>query len=470
MTNPRALDVLHIPVLGKILRWRRGRLLFQIPLFLILMLIIYDGFTGPQFAPENTATVLAWVHYRGLVILLLLLAGNFFCMSCPFTLPRTIARRLSLHGGRWPAKLRNKWISVFSLFAIFWLYEWLDLWASPLLTAWVAVAYLLLSFALEAWFAESAFCKYVCPLGAFNFTFSMLSPLQITERSQQVCRDCRGKECVNGDQRVLGCGTELFVPTVQSNMDCIFCLDCARACPYDNVALQIRSPLKEARTRLAAPGYALAFLILSLIFTGVMSAFGMVPPVYRLQAWLAEALLIRSEAALLLLMFGAGNLLLPAVTLFLIGWINKPPGRSLLQSARSEASQFVPALLPLGAGIWLAHYGFHLATGGLAIVPVFQSFLLDHHITLLGDTPRWDLSMLLPLDWIFPLQVGVILTGTFASFGSLALSGLENNHTPMQALRRILPWAVLLVLLAVAALSVFNLPMEMRGTLQIGNP
>jgi ferredoxin len=460
-------DLLHAPLLGGLLRWRWGRLLFQIPLYLILVLIVYDGFTGPQFAPENTATVLAWVHYRGLVILILLMAGNFFCMACPFTIPRTIARRLSLRGGRWPARFRNKWVSILSLFAIFWLYEWLDLWASPFLTAWVAVAYLVVSFALEVWFAESPFCKYVCPLGAFNFTFSMLSPLQITERNLMVCRECEGKECVNGSDQVLGCGTELFVPTLRTNMDCTFCLDCARACPYDNVALRVRNPLKEARRRLEPPRFALSFLILSLVFTGLMNAFGMVPPVYRLQSWLTNALGVRSEATRLLLVFGIGNLLVPAAVLIPIALLSKAHNQSLFESARSQALRFVPSLLPLGAGIWLAHYGFHLAIGGLAIIPVFQSFLLDHRITLLGSTPRWELSMLLPQGWIFPLQVAAILAGLFASLASLALSGLDPDHPPMESFKRILPWAILFVLLAIAALSVFNLPMEMRGTLQM---
>jgi polyferredoxin len=467
--DSRSLDILHVRALGKMLRLRWGRLIFQIPLFFLLALIVYDGFTGPQFAPENTATVLAWVHYRGLVMLVLLMAGNFFCMGCPFTLPRTIARRLSIRGGRWPARLRSKWLSVLSLFGIFWLYEWLDLWASPLLTAWVAIAYVLLSFALEAWFSESPFCKYICPLGAFNFTFSMLSPLQITERDRQVCRDCEGKECVNGSEKVLGCGTELFVPMMDSNMDCIFCLDCARACPYDNVALRTRNPLTETRRRLSPASFALAFMILSLIFSGLMNAFGMVSPIYRLQSWLAEVLNLRSDALRLLLIFGIGNLAFPMFALALITVFSNRSNGTFWQSLRLEAVQYVPALVPLGAGIWLAHYGFHLAIGGLAIVPVFQSFLLDHGVKFAG-APRWDLSMMLPQGWIFPLQVISIFVGLLASFSSLALPALKSDKPPLESLRRIFPWAVLFVVLTIAALSVFNLPMEMRGTLQMGNP
>ena len=38
--------------------------------------------------------------------------------------------------------------------------------------------------------------------------------------------------------------SELFPPTLRTNLDCVFCLDCARACPYDNVALAVRPPAR----------------------------------------------------------------------------------------------------------------------------------------------------------------------------------------------------------------------------------
>ena len=58
---PTFLDLLHVPVLGGVLRWRWGRLAFQIPILIIAGLLIYDGRTGPQVAPHNLATVTTWV-------------------------------------------------------------------------------------------------------------------------------------------------------------------------------------------------------------------------------------------------------------------------------------------------------------------------------------------------------------------------------------------------------------------------
>ena len=459
-------DLLRIPLLGRLLQGRWGRLLFQFLLGLVLLLIIYDGFTGPQLAPANNATVLSWVHYRGIVILLLLLAGNFFCMACPFTLPRTLARRLSIRGRRWPASLRNKWTAIGSIFLIFWLYEWLDLWASPLLTAWVAVAYIAVAFALESFFSESAFCKYVCPLGTFNFVYSLASPLQIQARHAQVCRICEGKECVNSSPTTLGCGTELFVPMIRSNMDCTFCLDCVRACPYDNVALATRKTGTELTQPPPTSQWDRTFLLMSLGFFGLTNAFSMVPPVYALQIWLGDTLGLQSGALRLLLIFGIGNLLLPAGLLLLTSFISASLSGS--KDFKPIAAGYATGFVPIGMAIWLAHYGFHLAIGGAAIVPVFQSFLLDHGITILGSQPRWELSFLLPQNWIFPLQVLAILFGFASSLFVLSKIALKRKSDPQAALRELLPWALVIVFMAIAALSIFNLPMEMRGTRMLG--
>lgn len=458
-----ALDVLRLPLLGDLLKWRWGRLVFQLLILVLAGLILYDGFTGPQLAPANSATVLSWVHYRGLVILALLLVGNVFCFACPFTLPRTLARRLSIAGGRWPPALRNKWVSIGMLFLLFLLYEWLDLWASPWLTAWIAVAYFVGSFLLETLFSESAFCMYVCPLGAFNFVYSTLSPLQITARDLDTCRNCEGKECVNGSDEVLGCGTELFVPTMASNMNCTFCLDCARACPYDNVALETRPPWKEILSRLPRR-WDLSFLLVSLTFFGFFNAFGMVPPVYRLQRWLAETAGLNPELLQLALILGLGTVALPGLILWAGSWLSRrAAAHSGPRPLIDYASNYAPAFVPMGMGIWLAHYGFHFVIGGLTIVPVLQSFLLDHGLAWLGVEPRWDLGFLLPTEVIFPLQIAAVLLGFMISLASLGYKGMTSDESPTISLRQILPWALVLAALAVASLAVFGLPMEMRG-------
>ncbi len=459
-------DVLRWPLIGRFLRWRHGRLVGQLLLLSVALLIIYDGFTGPQVAPENLATNIVWLHYRGFIMLAFLLAGNLFCMNCPFTLPRSLARRWSISGQRWPRVLRNKWLALVVLFFYFFLYEWLDLWASPLLTAWIIIAYFFSALVLEMIFSESPFCKYVCPLGTFNFVGSTVSPLQVTVSNRDVCRSCEGHECVNGNQVragtwwMLGCGTELFPPQVTSNLDCTMCLDCARACPYENVAFPARPLLHELRAPNAWPGrWDLGFLIWFFTFSALSNAFGMTPAIYAAAAWLSGWLNTSNEALLLLLIFGNLNIFLPLVVALCVAWFS----RSLAETTeplRVSFSRFTPTLVPVGFAIWLAHYGFHFATGALAIVPATHNFLIDHGILSFGDSPAWQMSNILPFSWLLPLQVISIVGGFAGSYFVLSDIGRREKLSFLPQL----PWLLLLLGIAVAAIYLFTLPMEMRGT------
>lgn len=470
-------DLLRVPGLGRLLRWRWGRLVFQLPMLALAALIIYDGLSGPQLAPQNLATVSVWIHYRGLVLLALLLAGNLFCMSCPFTLPRTLAHRLAGRGRRWPKALRNKWLAIGAFVAYLWLYEALDLWASPALTAWLVIGYFVAAFVLEALFAESPFCKYICPLGTFNFAAAAISPLQITARSQDVCRACVGKECVNGSAQVLGCGTELFVPRVVSNLDCTFCLDCARACPHDNVALAARWPASElalrpgpARPPAAVSAWSrrwdVAFLALVFAFAGLTNAFGMTPPVYALAATLSRWLGRADEALILALIFGLFMLLLPAALGLGAAWLSRrlgagQGGRWSRHRLRDAFTRYAPTVLPLGVAIWFAHYWFHFASGALTVIPVAHSFLLDHGVTRFGSQPNWLLGPILSDDLVFLTVLAALALGYLASLHTLQRAA-AGEATPAGR-RALLPWLALWTALAVAAVIVFSLPMEMRG-------
>jgi hypothetical protein len=496
--RPRgAFDLLQVPLIGRALKHRYGRLLLQLPFLLVALLLIYDGFTGPQRAAENLATVVPWVHYRGFVVVALLLAGNLFCMGCPFTLPRTLAKRLSLNPRRFPRALRGKWLAIAGLFGIFFVYEWLDLWASPALTAWVIVAYFVASFALEALFGESVFCKYVCPLGTFNFVYATAAPTQIASKNLDVCRTCVGKECVNGSYSLTpvirldeikggeavithntsgtpGCPTELFVPQIKTNLDCLLCLDCVRACPHDNVALMVRAPGRELLQPDAwGKRWDVSYLVIALAFMGMVNAFGMIPPVYDLMQNLASALGLRAaglsdfaiEGLVLFIIFAGGGLLLPLLAMLGAGKLGQMLTRTAKKyDLRQTVAAFAPAFVPVGLGVWIGHYGFHFLIGALSIIPVFQTFLIDHRIYLLGDTPNWALASAVPDAYVVGLiQVGALLGGFL---WSLVIA----NRTSLRLYRRdaplgLLPWALVMLCLMLATIAIFSQPMEMRGTI-----
>ena len=62
--QPRGFDLLRLPGLRRFIRWRYARVVFQIPLLMLAVIVIVDGFTGRQVAPRNVATAAVWLHYE----------------------------------------------------------------------------------------------------------------------------------------------------------------------------------------------------------------------------------------------------------------------------------------------------------------------------------------------------------------------------------------------------------------------
>jgi polyferredoxin len=492
------INILTLPFFKQMARWRYGRLMLQIPFTLIAVLLIYDGFTGSQHAPENLATVGIWVHYRGVLILMLLFMGNLFCMGCPFTLPRTLAKRLSKRGRRFPRILRHKGLAIFSLLLIFFLYEYLDMWASPMLTAWVIVAYFVLSFAFEALFTESAFCKYVCPLGTFNFVYSALAPTQISVKNRDICKQCVGKECINGSyapqtiirldsitingattekqvihspKGTLGCGTELFAPQIRSNFDCTVCLDCIRACPHDNIGWYTRRFGRELADDSAwSKRWDISFLLIGLAFWGLLNAFGMIPPVYDLMQSLANGLGLPAlgwsdeaiELVVFAIIFVIGGVIAPIGVMLLAGIFTRVVVHPPIANLRVIIGNFAPAFIPIGFGIWLAHYAFHLLSGLFTIVPTAQFFLIDHNITVFGDKPNWSLG---GVDMSIIGIVQLLALGGGLLWSLALVQKISLHHFRRQATLPTLIWGGVIVALMLVAVWIFAFnDMEMRGT------
>ena len=162
LETPESLpfDLMRVPGLGHLFRWRYARPVLQAPLLVLSLVMILHGLFGPTLAPKNLATTLSWLHFRGVLVLVLLCAGNFFCLACPFMLVRQAARRFFKPRFTWPRALRNKWLSVGLFVLILFTYELFDLWSSPWWTAWLIVAYFL-SRARGGWIFQARFILQV---------------------------------------------------------------------------------------------------------------------------------------------------------------------------------------------------------------------------------------------------------------------------------------------------------------------
>jgi cytochrome c oxidase assembly factor CtaG len=390
---PRTLfDALRLPVLGSLLRMPAARRAVQAGMLCAAAAVVMDGLLGPAMSPMNLAGVLPWTGWRGLTVVALLAAGNAFCFACPFMLPRAIARRLATPTRRLPRWMRTKWLAAVLLVLVFWATETFGLWDVPRATAWLIIGYFVAALLVDSRWRGASFCKYVCPIGQFQFVGSLVSPLEVRVRDPVVCSTCRTHDCIRGSATRRGCELDLFLPRKAGSLDCTFCLDCVHACPHDNVGLLVASPgdtlvFDGRRSSIGRLSQRIdvAALALLLVLAAFVMAAAMVAPV--------------SSPVLLAL--------LAAPPLAVAGLAAAPP------AVRERTCRFVLALVPLGFTMWTAHFLFHLVRGWGGMVLASERALADLGV---ATAPRWSAGpgalgpgRLLGLELLL-LDAGLLLT------------------------------------------------------------
>lgn len=469
------VDLLRLPIIGPTLRWRYVRMTLQLGMLVIAAGIVLHGLFGPPIAPRNLSTVLTSIHWRGLLVVGLILVGNVFCTTCPMILARDAGRRLVKPRFSWPRHLRRKWIGIGLVVLVLFAYELFDIWETPAATAWLVIGYFALAVTVDLLFRGATFCKFVCPIGQFNFIGSTLSPVEVQVRSADRCRSCHTSDCIKGQRSSAqplqiikrGCELGLFLPAKTGNLDCTLCLDCVHACPHDNVALVSRVPgleLLEARRRSGIGRLFqradLAALAVVFTFAALVSAFAMTAPAVSVERDLASLLHVRSEAPVLATLFIVALVILPAVMLLVPATLTRLIVPESSMTIGTTARRFAFALVPLGLGIWLAHYGFHLMTGFLTLVPVTQSAAVDlFGWPVLGE-PLWR-WMGLPPGTVYPIQLGLVVLGACGSMALIQATSIRDY--PARPAIAAVPWFAANLALTIAAVWILSQPMDMRG-------
>ncbi len=346
----------------------------------------------------NLAGVLPWIHWRGVIVMGLLACGNLFCMACPFTLAADArgplaARRLAL-AARGPERFAtrappSRCCSCFygatkrSLSGTI-------LGSRPGSRSDISGPRL----PSTPYFTRGSFCKYVCPIGQFNFVQSLVSPWEVKVRHAAICAACTTHDCIRGNAQTSGCAMQLFQPRKVGNLDCTFCLDCARACPHDNVGLLFVTPgatlwsdaWRSGIGRFSRRG-DIAALVAALAFGALANAGGMVEPMVAWQTRLRTAWGNPPEWTITTLYYLATIILAPLALVSLAAVASRAWG-GLAERRTENASRFVFALVPLTFSLWLAHYSFHFITSWTAALPAAQRFCNDVGLMAMGR-PAW---------------------------------------------------------------------------------
>jgi len=462
-------DLLSVPLVGPFLRAQSGRRVLQTTLFIIAIAVIVDGLFGPQVSSANLAGVLPWTYWRVFVVIALLAAGNFFCMACPFMLVRELGRRLGVRQRSWPRALRSKWLAIALLVLFFWGYEVFNLWDKPIWTAWLIINYFLLALAIDALFSGASFCKYLCPIGQFQFVASLVSPLEVQVREPGVCASCKTHDCLRGNARQRGCEMDLYLPRKSGNLDCTFCLDCVRACPHDNLGVMVsapgldivRDPQRASIGRLSRRP-DIAALGLVFVFAAFANAAMMVGPISNWRDHLATRLNLASILPVTSALFFFALILAPII--LVCGSVLA--GRAIAgikAPTRELIGRFSLALVPLAAGMWAAHYVFHFLLGWKSASPVFQRVIGDLGLAVANQRAFSGSSLGLSMNNVRILQTLLLDIGLLAT---LYLGWrVARVYAPQLrlAFRAMAPWSSVALVLYFFGVWTCLQPMQMRG-------
>lgn len=345
--------------------WLRPWLESRWPQFLLRALAlagfvfaIVAGFFGSAVGSHNFAIIFVWIAWWSAFKLAFIpLGGRAWCSICPIPLPGEWlqqggifqkGRGVGLKRG-WPRQLKGSGLQS-GAFLLVGLFSALTL-TDPRLTGWVFLALFGLALGLSLVFEKRAFCSHLCPIGAFSGLYARAAPVELRVVDIDLCTRHKDKSCYRA------CPWGLYPVALRDSSACGLCMECLRACPQDNLALNLRpfgEDLQPPEIVNKAPGTrALDGVFLALVMLGSALAFAAV--FVGPWGWLKSAAFAVGSRAWG--GYAAGFLALNLVVLpglfALAVWLGQKLGRSG-GSLRGALANQAQGLVPLGLMAWIA--------------------------------------------------------------------------------------------------------------------
>jgi len=439
----------------------------------LFFLVIAAGLFGNQNPALNIAPILTWTVWWGGLVILIMFAGKAWCWICPWDAVAGWMEKLRFWKKneeglslnlKWPRPLRNIVIATVLFVGLTWIELGFGVTMRPAVTAYLALAMLLMAIVSAFLFEKKGFCRYACLVGRVSGLYAMFSGVEVRAKDQSICRSCAGKECVHGSSTAYGCPTWLFPGYLTSNTYCIQCMECVQACPDDNLALNLRpwgaDLISQHRTR-SDEAY-LALLMLSITgFHGLT----MTPNWAILTDWLSRSLSLGN-----LLAFSLGMTLLMLLPILVyaalvwcsfrlaLGGINETATARL--SYHDYFIRYAYALLPIALFYHLAHNMEHLLMEGPKVVALISD-PFGWNWNVLG-TAQWKIPPLVSLDVLWIMQVVLVLVGHVYSLWIAHHTSRKLFADPAAARRSQWPMLVAMIAFSIFSLWLLKQPMEMR--------
>ncbi|MEW6233662.1 MAG: 4Fe-4S binding protein [Chloroflexota bacterium] len=349
--RPGRLNLYRVPWLRPILQSPWPQFLVRAVTLAGFIFTIAAGIFGVRAGGSNFAIIFVWIAWwTALKLGFIPLGGRSWCSICPIPLPGEWLQRggilqpgkgLGLNR-RWPKWLRGTWLQS-GAFLVIGIFSVITL-TNPRVAAWVLAGLFALAIGLSLVYEQRAFCSYLCPIGGFTGLYAKTAPVEVRVLDKAICLTHQPKTCYQA------CPWGIYPVSLWDSATCGLCLACLRACPSDNLALNLRPPgddlinapaprrLDEAFFASVMLGSALAF---AAVFTGPWGAL-------KNAAYAIGSV----EWGIYALGFLALNLAVLPGFFALSVWVSElGKKKNVLHSAIANQTQ---ALLPLGLTAWIA--------------------------------------------------------------------------------------------------------------------
>jgi len=426
------------------LRHRAFQYLLILPNLFFFTVVILTGIFGTPVGNRNFSIIFVWIVWWALLIMLLIPFGaRLWCTMCPIPAFGEWAQRGALValpfglGRTWPKALRNIWLQNLSFVGVA-MFSGAIL-TRPAVTGWLLLGFMAAALALSLLYRRRVFCRYVCPVGGFIGLYAMAAPLEVRVKDPEVCLRHVGKECIRGCSTAYGCPWLEYPGTLVRNAYCGMCAECLKACPLNNVAVNLR----PFGTDLLVPVRHLdeAFKGFIMLAAAVIYSAVMLGPWGGLKDW---ANLGSGSLPRFLAYAGglAGTALVVVPGIFLAcTWLARFLSGARTVSLGRLFTSFGYATVPLGLMGWIA---FSLS---------FVFINVSYAIPVLSDPFGWGWDLFGTANapwtpyvpWLLPyLQVPVLLGGLILSILLAGRLAAENFAARAQARWAVLPIAAFL--------------------------
>lgn len=427
-------------------RWYPG--VFRVATGAVFALVVYELLFGPSLAHENFGTAATWVLWWPLIPVFFILMGRFWCGICPFGTINDLVQKFV--GNNRPVPKLLKTYGIWVIDAMFLAITWSDhVWGIVESPAGSGVLLLILTTGVVvsgALFQRRTWCRYLCFLGGLSGNYSRTGMVRLASTPAK-CSKCTVAACYNGNGKVEGCPMFEFPRKMDSMSQCNFCGNCVKSCPNNSIRVTVRTPSEELwgirRPKLAEA--SLAVVIMGIVFVQNIT---MLDIWKTILAWIENATSTDNYVVTFTITMAIA-MLIPIALLTGSALI---AGKSNRDSVLQNFARFGYAIIPLDVAAHVGHNLFHLLAEGKSVAfTALELFgIQSQGSTAILDNPT-----------IQGLQFMLIGLGLAASLYT-AYRITRTNYGAQSVFGTVAPYAVLLLLLSVANILLFSMPMEMR--------